>query len=149
MNAVFNMDQLAAQSSQKIISRTKKENKSIDTLNRLVTKTLGVLQEQGVYAMMLFLLSRTSEEAEISILIRNEFIIMLKNLPEFSKETITDKNNTDKILEFYSSDDVTGDIDTLFLLRDLYEQTMIYTRFGAKAMRKTDEMEAISDHFQS
>ncbi len=99
--------------------------------------------------MMLFLLSRTSEEAEISILIRNEFIIMLKNLPEFSKETITDKNNTDKILEFYSSDDVTGDIDTLFLLRDLYEQTMIYTRFGAKAMRKTDEMEAISDHFQS
>lgn len=149
MNAVFNMDQLAAQSSQKIISRTKKENKSIDTLNRLVTKTLGVLQEQGVYAMMLFLLSRTSEEAEISILIRNEFIIMLKNLPEFSKETITDKNNTDKILEFYSSDDVTGDIDTLFLLRDLYEQTLIYTRFGAKAMRKTDEMEAISDHFQS
>ncbi len=37
MNAVFNMDQLAAQSSQKIISRTKKENKSIDTLNRLVS----------------------------------------------------------------------------------------------------------------
>ena len=35
----------------------------IENLENLATKALGVLQEQGVYAMMVFLLSRSGDKA--------------------------------------------------------------------------------------
>lgn len=139
MNTALNIDQLAAQHAQKMLSDTKNEKKTIDTLNRLVTKTLGVLQEQGVYAMMLFLFSRTGDEKKNAPKIRKELIEMLSELPVFSSTSIPNSENKDagksdqEVLEFYSSDDVIGDIDTLFLIRDLYEQTLIYARYGAKA----------------
>ena len=142
MNTTLNIDQLAARHAQNMISSTPNDKKSIDTLNRLVTKTLGVLQEQGLYAMMLFLFSRTGDEKKNAPIIRKELIEMLSKLPVFSSITIPNSKSKDaeksdrEVLEFYSSDNVIGDIDTLFLVRDLYEQTLIYTRYGAKAASK-------------
>ena len=139
MNTTLNIDQLAARHAQKMLAYTQDDKKMIDTLNRLVTKTLGVLQEQGVYAMMLFLFSRTGDEKKNAPIIRRELIEMLTKLPVFSSTTIPNSESNDagkadrEVLEFYSSDNVIGDIDTLFLIRDLYEQTLIYARYGAKA----------------
>lgn len=142
MDTTFNMDRLAARHAQQMVSETlKKEKKLIDTLNRLVTKTLGVLQEQGVYAMMLFLFSRTSDEAKITPLIRSELITMLTELKEihvFSDAATPDPEDNKDTLKFYS-DKVMDDLDTLFLVRDLYEQTLIYARFGAKAAENETE----------
>ena len=115
-----------------MVSETLKEKKAAKALNNLVTKTLGVLQEQGVYAMMLFLFSRTSDEKKIALLIRKELIEMVKQLPTFSGVTTPDPGKDKDTLRFYS-DKVMDDLDTLFLVRDLYEQTLIYARFGAKA----------------
>lgn len=142
MNTTLNIDQLAARYAQNMLSSTQNDKKSIDTLNRLVTKTLGVLQEQGVYAMMLFLFSRTGDEKNNAPYIRKELIEMLRKLPVFSNVDIPNSKSNDAgksdqdVLEFYSSDNVIGDIDTLFLVRDLYEQTLIYARYGAKAATK-------------
>jgi|LGVF01.1.fsa_nt_gb hypothetical protein len=139
MNTILNIDQLAARHAQKMLADTQNDKKTIDTLNRLVTKTLGVLQEQGVYAMMLFLFSRTGDEKKNAPIIRRELIEMLTKLPVFSSTTIPNSESNDagkadrEVLEFYSSDNVIGDLDTLFLVRDLYEQTLIYARYGAKA----------------
>jgi hypothetical protein len=141
MNTTLNIDQLAARHAQKMLAYTD-DKKTIDILNRLVTKTLGVLQEQGVYAMMLFLFSRTGDEKKNAPIIRRELIEMLTKLPVFSSTTIPNSESNDagkadrEVLEFYSSDNVIGDLDTLFLVRDLYEQTLIYARYGAKAAAK-------------
>ncbi|MEA1908329.1 MAG: hypothetical protein U9N43_04785 [Euryarchaeota archaeon] len=139
METMHNMDQLAARHAQNMVSNTQdKEKKLVETLDRLVTKTLGVLQEQGVYAMMLFLFSRTSDEAKITPVIRKELLEMVKQLPVFSDAAPTDKDRDKDILKFYINE-VMDDLDTLFLVRDLYEQTLIYARFGAKAAGKEVE----------
>lgn len=130
MTSLTNLDQLAALYAQEMV----KKGKPVTVLERLVTKTLGVLQAQGVYAMMLYLLSRSGEEEKIAPIICNECYALIKELPEFSGISVpSDKK---KILEFYSSNDILGKIDTLLLIRDLYEQTLIYARYGAKAASK-------------
>lgn len=130
MTPLTNLDQLAALYAQEMV----KKGKPVTVLERLVTKTLGVLQAQGVYAMILYLLSRSGEEEKIAPIISNECYALIKELPEFSGISVpSDKK---KILEFYSSNDILGKIDTLLLIRDLYEQTLIYARYGAKAASK-------------
>jgi hypothetical protein len=120
-----NLDQLAAQYAQKIVADGKAE------IENLITKTLGVLQEQGVYACMLFLFSRTGNEKGQAEKTRLHLYNLLKELPTFSQSEIDDKN----ALQFYS-DTVCNDLDILLLVKDLYEQTLIYARYGAKAADK-------------
>lgn len=130
----FNLDKLAAERAQAIVHNAKKGvpdvKKPVETLERLDTKALGVLQEQGVYALMLFLFSRTSDEKKVAPIIRNQLYEALKKLPDFKDADI--KDEAQKALEFYSKN-VLEDLDTLILVRDLYEQTLIYARYGAKA----------------
>lgn len=155
-----NLDQKAAQCAQKIIKSTIHKTDEAKAVENLITKTLGVLQEQGVYAMILFLFSRTSKENEISPHIRKQLYELLQTLPAFTsvelpsaQETldtlaIDDKKEQRKqfstkqvaeaklALSFYS-DQVCQDLHILFMVKDLYEQTLIYARYGAKAKGKS------------
>ncbi len=130
----LNLDQLAAHRAQQMVLKTSEiGRKYVEVLERLVTKTLGVLQAQSVYAMMLFLWSRSGDEKDIALIIRNECYALIKILPPFSDLSVpTEKSDDKTTLKFYSSDDVQK-IDNLLLIRDLYEQTLIYARYGAKA----------------
>ena len=134
------------------------ENKNkADVLEKVVTKSLGVLQEQGIYAMMLFLFSRsTNDEKIVAGSIRRQFYLFLTQLPDFKKnedlaklDMVTQKKPEDndekkkekvrqeleKGLKFYSTN-IMDNYDTLFLVRNIYEQTLIYARYGAKALLK-------------
>ncbi|HPW72370.1 MAG: hypothetical protein IPI63_12330 [Methanothrix sp.] len=130
----LNLDRVAAERAQAMVRKAKngvdKVEKPVDTLERLTTKALGVLQEQGIYAMMLFLFSRTSDEYNIAPLIRPQLYEALKELPGFETASIEDKS--DKALEYFTRN-ILNNIDTLLLVRDLYEQTLIYARYAAKA----------------
>jgi len=133
----LNLDKLAAERAQALVSGAKQVTnvkKPVDTLERLATKTLGVLQEQGVYAMILFLFSRTSDEAKIAPVICGQLFRALKLLPAFKSDSQVPADSADAqtALEFYTNK-VLDDLDTLLLVRDLYEQTLIYARYGAKA----------------
>ena len=86
MPAIVNLDRLAAEYSQKMVSESKNKEKE-EVLERLVTKSLGVLQEQGVYAMILFLFSRSgSDEKETSKIVRVELYRILERLPAFKND---------------------------------------------------------------
>jgi len=71
---VPNLDYVASKVSQKIaevIGKVVKNNKKVSSsdLENLTTKALGILQSQGVYAMALFLSSRSgsaSDESKMS-----------------------------------------------------------------------------------
>lgn len=121
----LNLDKLAARYAQKIVTDGQ------DGLENLITKTLGVLQEQGVYACLLFLFSRTGNEKKLAEKTRPHLYNLLKELPAFQQSEINDQN----CLQFFS-DNVCSDLDTLLLVKELYEQTTIYTRYGAKAEGK-------------
>lgn len=134
MNISLNLDQKAAQYAQIIVKEAKPKE-----LGNMVTKALGVLQEQGVYALMLFLLSR-SEKALCNLIINNLNNLLIeisRSIGELPAPNSSERDTSQpaNILKFYS-DRICEDLDMLFLVRDVFEQTLIYARYGAKAKEK-------------
>lgn len=134
---VFNLDLLAADCAQKMVEKareaTGEAGKSIETLERLVTKTLGVLQEQGVYAMMLFLFSRSDSEEGAAKNIRENLLGLLGKLPGLQKNDQLPANVFQQEALKFIKENILHNLDTLLLVHELYEQTLIYARYGAKA----------------
>ncbi len=134
-----NLDYIAARYAQEIV----KEAASAETLERLATKALAVLQAQGVYALVLFLCSRTKKEKAAAGVIRKHLIFELhderdntgRSLPGLDDISMPQSNRIQEVLDFFIKD-IAADLDRLLLVRDLYEQTLIYVRFGAKAVQQ-------------
>lgn len=123
-----NLDKRAAQTAQKIVAQTP-ESKSSEVDN-LATKALGVLQEQGVYAATLFLYSRTSKaDKAIAPVIRGE---LLNLAPPLAPGATAPADEASAALNFVT-EYIAGDLDTLLLVKQIWEQTLIYVRYGAKA----------------
>lgn len=121
-----NLDRLAAKHAQEIISHTKK--KEAREVDNTITKTLGVLQENGIYACFLYLLAK---EKEIGCVVREEMLGLLDGLgfgwgkPE--------RNDDPELVLKYISDRVMVDLERLVLAKETLEQMLIYARYGAKA----------------
>lgn len=156
--ARLTLDYLAAKTAQAVTSviGSKVKNGEIEPtdVDNLATKALGVLQSQGVYAMFLFLLSRSGDKVEEEEMKKEERVACelvsklwplrepVKALLEeegkaengaLAPEEVNKREKKREILEHIAK--LTEDLDTLLLVRDLYEQTLIYTRFGAKAAK--------------
>jgi len=145
------LDRLAAERAQAVINRTKKRLKndplsteqSAGDVDNLVTKALGVLQENGVYACMLYLLSRTQDkEKRIAAVVSDEMLTLLAGLgfEGWEKPTIPNPRRRSETILKRVSDRVTKDLERLLLAKETLEQMLIYARYGAKA-RKADEGE--------
>jgi hypothetical protein len=160
---VPNLDYIASKVSQKIagvIGETVKNNKKVapSDLENLTTKSLGILQSQGVYAMALFLFSRSGSKSDEKGMSPEERCAtqilswlweirspqeLIKNInfnnflcePEKSFSQINSSKS--EMLEEFA--DLTGDLDKLLLVRNLYEKTLIYVRFHAKAAENKGE----------
>jgi hypothetical protein len=90
---------------------------------KLLTDSLGVLEEQGVYAFFLFLKARWKEPgAEVS-----------RACCDFLKQQeLLDANNQDDACTKLR-EQLATDFDTLLFVRDLLRQSLIYARYHAKA----------------
>ncbi len=120
---MHNLDQLAAQTAQSIVAKNK--NGSAKELDVLATKTLGVLQENGVYAAALFLESRSRKgEKEMADCIK-------KALFELSGNAEPDVKKVSSTADI--ANNLARDLDRLLLVKQLWEQALIYVRYGAKA----------------
>lgn len=137
-----NLDWHAAQAGQEIIKATKthkvkdkEEPTKANDVENLTTKALGVLQENGVYAALLYLYSRSEGEQHITKPIRVQLLHLTRLLnlspPLGTKENPVDAK-ADQALKFLT-DHICNDLDRLLLVKQLWEQTLIYTRYGAKA----------------
>lgn len=121
----FDLDLHAARTAQAIIIDAANTGKPQDTEN-LITKALGVLQENGVYACALFLYA--SKEGRIAERVRNGMLQMTSQLG------LSPTPDPDwKVGLKFVSDQICADLDRLLLVRQLWEQTLIYARYGAKA----------------
>ncbi len=137
-----NLDWHAAQAALEMIKNTRaykdKPIKASDVEN-LMTKTLGVLQENGVYAGLLYLYSRSEGEQPIARPSRVQLLHLTSKLhlspPTDSKvadEVVLKDVNSNIALKFLT-DNICNDLDRLLLIKQLWEQTLIYARYGAKA----------------
>jgi len=136
--ALRNLDYLAAKHAQKIIEKTKR--KKPGDVDNTVTKALGVLQENGVYACFLYLLAKEKENGE-AIVERMLSLLEALSLP-FDRPVPKEKGKIDTradvVLPFIS-ENVTKDLERLLLVKETLEQMLIYARYGAKArLKETD-----------
>ncbi len=98
-------------------------------LENTITKSLGVLQENGVYAFFLFLDARKSEKGAKEIgkqakkLLRHQHIMLLRDRQEKEKN------------DYLALQTLTNTLDHLLLAHQLLEQALIYARYHAKALR--------------
>ena len=120
-----NLDRLAAQHAQAIISRT--TDKKASEVDNTVTKALGVLQENGVYACFLYLLAKEKENGGVVV---DEMLNLLDELG-FGWDKPADKSA--KTVLSHISEKVTIDLERLLLAKETLEQMLIYARYGAKA----------------
>jgi len=131
MSSAPNLDRLAAKRAQSIVESAGDAN----ALDTLATKTLGVLQEQGVYAAMLYLYAQGNDSLEDTI--RDELLNLLQVEPvkSFLHGKAPKSQRWKEVCDFLVNH-VAGDLDTLLLIKDLFEQTLIYVRYGAKAVKE-------------
>jgi len=138
----LNLDYIAACVSQQIARNTQAKE-----LENMATKALGVLQEQGVYAMILFLYSKRENVAYELI----KWLDGIRAYVESLDETDSSNDNTnscpveptenvshgrEEILQTFAN--LSSDLNTLLLVRDLFEQMLIYARYHAKAKAQAD-----------
>ena len=132
-----NLDLLAAQTAQGIIDETR-VNTEASAVENLITKDLGVLQENGVYAGLLYLYSRTNDtDGPIAKKTAAKLLSVMPelglNVPANASASTALKFLTEKVCE---------DLDRLLLVKKVWEQTLIYTRYGAKARGVEDKAKA-------
>ncbi|WP_299644901.1 hypothetical protein [uncultured Chloroflexus sp.] len=122
---MHNLDRLAAHHAQRIIEATKSKKSS--EVDNTITKALGILQEDGVYACFLYLLAKEKENGKAVV---KEMLGLLDGLGFDWGQPADD--NAETILK-HVSDTVTVDLERLLLAKETLEQMLIYARYGAKA----------------
>ncbi|MGH7597331.1 MAG: hypothetical protein ACREOI_13340 [bacterium] len=123
-----NLDALCATIARQMVAfgdeaEKRKKGGRKETLNRL-TNGLGVLQEDGVYAFFLFLKREDLADKVWPIfagLLRNEAVGRM--LPDAGS-----KSEEDLLIE------MTENLDHLLLAKDLLQRTLIYARYGLRAL---------------
>jgi hypothetical protein len=121
MNPEKNLDYLAAKHAQKLVED---QSKAKDLENSL-TKTLGVLQENGVYACFLYLYAREK------VFGHPIAAHMLHLLDDMNFGGVPSQANRASTLEFAGN--LTEHLPPLLLAREALERLLIYARYGAKA----------------
>lgn len=120
-----NLDQLCAKYGWEIASKV---HQAIGKqAENHITKSLGVLQENGVYAFFLYQASRGSREKPGA-----------ERLTEQAKELLSEAgivsfNNPGDPLQAVR-DHLASNLDQLLLAKRLLEQALIYARYHAKAL---------------
>jgi hypothetical protein len=130
------LDRIAAQRAQQIVERALKKQGAKD-IDNLVTKALGVLQENGVYACFLFLFSRSRQEDEaIAQVVRAQLLRLAGEDLHFGWDDLaTHASASSNTVLPKVSGTICRDLDPLLMTKELFEQTLIYARYGAKARK--------------
>ena len=121
--AFENLDLACAKVGKTIAERPSKE------LENLITSALAVLEEQGIYALFLFLKTRGGSGAENVIQKLHEF---LKVTPQQTPLLSDDAD------VFTSLQQIAKDLDKLLLVRDLVRQSLVYARYHARVPQKSE-----------
>ena len=123
---MINLDYICIKTGQEIGKETDKN---------ILQKSLGILQEDGVYAMFLWL----ENKAKIDN-VRNKFVELFKNkllkqyFGQFSNSTEKDFESFCKILA-----EIAKDIDKLLFMKKIIERTLTYAYYHARGKEESGD----------
>jgi hypothetical protein len=92
-----------------------------------ITKSLGILQEDGVYAFFLYQASRGQRESVGAVKLTQEASTFLKEAGIAGFKNVNDPLAAVR-------DHLAEDLDQLLFTKRLLEQVLIYARYHAKAL---------------
>ena len=129
MSEIENIDYLCAKYGHLIITEAEiKDNKAKNEADSYLSKALGVLQEQGIYAFYLFLEYRKDKKAMKEV--KDQTQELLYKELKLLNETESKTNNP-----FEKAKKISQDLDKLLFARQVLEQTLIYARYHVKALK--------------
>jgi|Deesub1362A_J573_1020465.scaffolds.fasta_scaffold06858_2 hypothetical protein len=114
-----NLDLLCARRAEEIASAATDQSRAKD-LDKLATDALGVLGEQGVYALFLYL---EAQGQNLAGSLAEDLVALLKELPMGVPPDAQWKAAVETIAQ---------DLDTLLLAWELLGRTLTYTRYHAR-----------------
>lgn len=121
-----NLDLACARLGKTIAASPSKE------LENLITSALAVLEEQGVYALFLFLTSQTGKTKKMAQDISDKLFTFLKQTPQ-QAPLLPDKKEVFTLLQ-----EMGQDLDRLLMARDLVRQSLVYARYHARIEAKSE-----------
>ncbi len=121
-----NLDKIAAEVGFELADNKKDSAKEFE---RTVTKALGILIEDGLFAYAIWLES----EGETEII--NKSFKLLEDKTKLIKNDYT--NNKEKLREAIL-EEISTSIEKTLLARQLLERMLVYARYRAKALQKGD-----------
>ena len=126
---VLNLDAECAKLGTKLASQGNKED-----VENSITKALGVLEEQGVYALFLYLVAREKQWGEVAICALASF---LSENPSPRNPLLEPRPTNGDV--FAALQQLSTDLDKLLFARDLLHRALVYARYHAKAAQPRRE----------
>lgn len=119
-----NLDKICAEYGYNVAEQMGKAADDYKKAENMITKSLHVLREQGLYAFVLFCKAES-----------------LNVLEDIAKELLKDKlqliGNGDLLKEIRKDGGLASRLDDLFLSVQVLEKTLIYARYHAKALKES------------
>lgn len=138
-----NLDQLCARFGYQMTEKVNDVfSKAADTEN-LITKSLGILQENGVYAFFLYLASqikphdqgKDNKRSQAARALGNQATDLLRHKWLKLIQVSDGETRYKEAMEAIRAENgLAGDLDQLLLAKRLLEQALIYARYHAKAL---------------
>ncbi len=127
-NNIPNLDKICAKIGFEVINDGINNEKAKE-FEREITKALGILMEDGLFAYAIWLESKKKEDDDVYSKIIEKSKELLKD--EKLKLTKTDKDDLiDAILN-----DISNNLQKTILAKQLLERMLIYARYRAKALQ--------------
>ena len=138
---LINLEPLAALAANNIVDSSIAQNAKANDAENIVTKSLGVLTEQGIYAFGLFLATRKrGQDNSVATSIDNALRKLLKDT-KFLTDNLTNIPKSE-IAEFCreitAPNENESSVDALrriLLIKQMFETTLTYARYAAKARK--------------
>ena len=130
----INLDYWAAFHAQNVV-------KLSDNIGTTVTKTMGVLQEHGVYACFLYLYAK---EKETCYGVISQMLDLLYHIG-YCWEENKKPDTVEDVLNFVNENVSGGSLERLLFAKETLEQMLIYARYGAKAKEKIPAPSAVDE----
>lgn len=125
---LIKLEPLCAECATHIVEDRQTNQLAVSDRENLITKALGVLSENGLYSMAVFLVSCHNSEYGVLVL------CSLNRLWALDTIRLLDSAATEPRAMLEKVRGLTQNLSTMILAKKLAEQTLVFARYHAKAL---------------
>lgn len=141
--AAFNLEPVCARYGMDLVTLYKDEKTGLDDRENIVTKALGVLVENGVYAMTVFLLTCNKDKFGLHVLKSLAALLADDKVNLLAKKDVppAGADGEGMLALLTAMRRLTEDMETLFMARRVLEGALTFARYHCKALSRLKKEE--------